>query len=107
MGHQLSVGNPVEAARKRAERLLRWYPRAWRDRYGPEFAELLVSDITERPKAPWRTLDVARGGIVARLAIAGLAGITGNGQGQARVSLASFGCCQAVFLLIGAAMWSQ
>ncbi len=96
-----------EAARKRAERLLRWYPRAWRDRYGAEFAELLVSDITERPKAPSRTLDVARGGIVARLGTAGLTGVAGPGQRPARASLASLGCCQVVFLLIGAAMWSQ
>jgi hypothetical protein len=96
-----------EAARERAERLLRWYPRTWRDRYGPEFAELLVSDITERPEALSRTLDVARGGIVARLATVGLAGLAGTGMAPARASLASLGCCQAVFLLIGAAMWSQ
>jgi hypothetical protein len=96
-----------EAARKRAGRLLRWYPRAWRDRYGVEFAELLVSDIAERPHAPSRALDVALGGIVARLAAAGLAGVTGPGQAPARASLASLSCCQAVFLLIAAAIWSQ
>ena len=33
--------------------------------------------------------------------------LTGTGPGQARASLASAGCCQAVFLVIGAAMWSQ
>lgn len=104
---EVPAGHAGEAARIRAERLLRWYPRAWRDRYGAEFAELLISDITERPKAPSRTLDVARGGIVARLATAGLTGIAGTGQVQARASLASLGCCQAFFLLIGAAMWSQ
>jgi hypothetical protein len=43
----LSTGRtPAE----RAGRLLRWYPRAWRDRYGEEFTELLISDIEERPR---------------------------------------------------------
>jgi hypothetical protein len=59
-------------ARTRAERLIRWYPKAWRSRYGEEFAELLIDDITERPRSTARTLDVARGGILARLAAAGL-----------------------------------
>jgi hypothetical protein len=100
-------GDPGEATRRRAERLLRWYPRAWRDRYGVEFAELLISDITERPHARSRALDVARGGILARLATAGLAGATGPGQSPARASLASLSCCQALFLLLAVAMWSQ
>jgi hypothetical protein len=101
--------DPGEAARRRAERLLRWYPRAWRGRYGAEFAELLISDIAERPQAPARTLDVVRGGIIARLAGLGLCGVpvTGPGQDPAAVNLACAGCCQAVFLLVGAAMWSQ
>ena len=62
-------------AARQAERLLRWYPRIWRDRYGEEFAELLVSEIEERPHAAGRTLDVVRGGIVARLSAAGLCGV--------------------------------
>lgn len=36
---------------ERAALLLRWYPRAGRDRYGAEFTELLISDIEERPFA--------------------------------------------------------
>ena len=68
------TGSGGDAAR-RAERLLRWYPRTWRDRYGEEFAELLVSDIEERPQAPGRTLDVVRGGLVARLSALGVCGL--------------------------------
>jgi hypothetical protein len=33
------------AEKDRAAELLLWYPRAWRDRYGEEFAELLIADI--------------------------------------------------------------
>jgi hypothetical protein len=100
---------PDGDAANRARRLLRWYPRAWRDRYGEEFAELLVSDIIERPHARSRTLDVARGGIVARLADVGLCGFPGTGEAGpgGTASLASLGTCLAVFVIVGAAMWSQ
>jgi hypothetical protein len=101
-----SPGSPAWAA-ERAARLLRWYPKAWRSRYGEEFAELLIADIYERPRSRTRTLDVLRGGIVARFAGAGLCGYTLEAGDQVRVSLAAFGCCAAVFLGFGAAMWSQ
>jgi hypothetical protein len=98
----------------RAARLIRWYPKSWRARYGAEFTELLIADITERPDSVARTLDVARGGIVARLTGAGLAGYPPGGAGDpaaatrhAMASLVSLGCAQAVFLGFGAAMWSQ
>ena len=98
--------SPDEAAR-RASRLLRWYPKAWRSRYGEEFAELLVADICERPRSRTRTADVVRGGIVARLAAAGLCGRTLEASAQVRASLTSLGCCVAIFAGFGAAMWSQ
>jgi hypothetical protein len=103
----------VRAPGARAARLLRWYPRAWRSRYGEEFTELLVADIEERPRSRSRTADVIRGGIVARLGQAGLcgAGLRGDapepGAHQAGASLASLGCCAAVFAAVGGAMWSQ
>jgi hypothetical protein len=100
------VRPPDEPAR-RAARLLRWYPRAWRSRYGEEFAELLMADIAERPRSWTRTADVVRGGIVARLAGAGLCGYTLEPSVQARASLVSLGWCAATFVGFGAAIWSQ
>jgi len=94
-------------AAQRAARLLRWYPKGWRSRYGEEFAELLISDIGERPRSRSRTADVIRGGIVARLASAGLCGCAPEAAAQVRASLAALACCAAVFLGIGGAMWSQ
>jgi hypothetical protein len=32
-------------AERRARRLLRWYPKEWRLRYGEEFTQLLTDDI--------------------------------------------------------------
>ncbi len=107
------------AARLRAARLVRWYPRRWRDRYGEEFTELLVSDIAERPGSLARTLDVARGGLLARLAGAGLAsGALAGRPGDAgelaaarvrhaAAGLGARGAASAVFLVVGAAQWSQ
>ena len=96
------------APARRAARLLRWYPKAWRSRFGEEFAELLISDIEERPRSRPRTADVIRGGLVARLADAGLsASVAPQAAPPARASLASLACCAAVFLGFGGAMWSQ
>lgn len=33
-----------DAGERHAARLLRWYPAAWRARYGAEFTELLLAD---------------------------------------------------------------
>lgn len=101
-----------------AARLLRWYPPAWRARYGEEFTELLISDIEERPRSAARVLDVARGGLVARLTVAGLGGFqsswarggtadTAAAARHATASLVSLGCASAIFLGFGAALWSQ
>ena len=116
---------PAGGTAGQAERLLRWYPRPWRDRYGAEFAELLVSDIAERPRSLRRSLDVARGGVLARLADAGLAGFPlpastdGAGAGgagalaeqarqrQVSASLGAFSCALGAFLVFAAALWSQ
>jgi hypothetical protein len=107
------------AARLRAARLVRWYPRQWRDRYREEFTELLVSDIAERPDSLARTLDVARGGLLARLAGAGLTGCAPAGRPggaeeltaararHAAASLGTLGAASALFLVVGAAQWSQ
>jgi hypothetical protein len=104
-----AAGTPAE----RAARLLRWYPRAWRARYGEEFAELLIADIAERPRSAVRTLDVARGGLLARLTDAGLAGLPLAGTADTdpgrpvRASIGTLGAALAVCLAVGAAMWSQ
>jgi hypothetical protein len=116
------VADVADRAARRAERLLRWYPRPWRDRYGTEFTELLISDISERPQSLRRSLDVTRGGVLARLADAGLTGFplpaaTAGGpagavaqqarQRQICASLGSFSCGLGAFLIFAAALWSQ
>ena len=80
-----------QAAARRAARLLRWYPRDWRSRYGDEFAELLIADISERPDSWRRHADVAISGVLARLIPTGLTGHAIDPADQVRASLASLG----------------
>ena len=96
-----------EAAARRAARLLRWYPREWRSRYGDEFAELLIADISERPDSWRRHADVARSGMLARLIPTGLTGHAIDPAEQVRASLASLGYLLGVFLSLGVALWAQ
>jgi hypothetical protein len=58
--------NDRAEAERRARRLVRWYSKAWRRRYGEEFTELLIADIVERPRSWRRTSDVALRGLAAR-----------------------------------------
>jgi hypothetical protein len=91
----------------RAARPLRWYPRAWRARYGDEFAELLAADLADRPRSARRTADVAAGGLRARLADAGLSAHPLDHRTAARAGLATAASCGAAFSIGGLAMWSQ
>jgi hypothetical protein len=100
----MSSSDPLD---RRAQRLLRWYPASWRQRYGDEFSELLAADLEERPRSPYRTFDVIRSGLLARISVAGIAGPAQNPSDQARASLSVVGCALAIFLALGVAMWSQ
>jgi hypothetical protein len=99
--------DPHGGAAKRAQRLLRWYPPAWRARYGDEFTQLLIDDIVERPRSLTRTADVFRSGLLARLAGAGLVGDTRKPEHQIRAGLATLSIALSAFLAFGIAIWSQ
>lgn len=92
---------------RRVERLLRWYPKSWRARYGDEFGALLISDLSERPRSWRRTADVIRSAMVARLTRAGLTSHHLEPTDQIRASLACLGCTAAVFVAFGGALWAQ
>lgn len=95
----------AQAARVRW--LLLWYPRGWRDRYGDEFAELLIAEQGEQGPSWRRALNVAATGLRARLAGAGLAGHPLDAVAATRAGLAMFASCAAVSGLVGVVMWAQ
>jgi hypothetical protein len=95
------------AERNRAERQLRWYPREWRARYGDEFTELLVAELEERPRSLRRSVDLARSGLTARLAAAGLGGQPLETEGSGRRSLATLAAALSIFSVVAIALWAQ
>ena len=99
--------NKAQTAERRARLLVRCYPSAWRARYGDEFVQLLVDEISERPRSLARTADVVRSGLLARLQSAGLAGDTLEPQQQVRAGLAALGLALSAFLAAGVAVWAQ
>jgi hypothetical protein len=96
----------MSRAEKRARRLLRWYPPAWRERYGAEFSELLLAELAERPRSWSRAFDVARSGTAARLGLGG-AVHTLPARERAGTRLAAFVCSGSAFVLFGTAVWAQ
>ena len=97
----------ASARRDRALRLLRWYPKEWRSRYGEEFVELLIADMEERPQSRRRALNVALSGIVARSAAAGLGGQPLDRGDSDRRSLVAVGGALSIFIVFALAIWSQ
>ena len=97
----------VRSVRRRATLLSRWYPREWGRCYGEEFLELLVDDLQERPHSLSRSLDVARNGLLARVAVAGLGGRSLHPDKDGRRSLAAFVCAAALFVTVALAIWAQ
>jgi hypothetical protein len=96
-----------DASARRAARLLRWYPAAWRAHYGDEFTELLIAEFAEQPRSWRRAADVARGGLLARLTRAGLSGRPPESPEQVRAGLAAAACSAGAFLAFGIAIWAQ
>jgi hypothetical protein len=89
----------VSAART-GERLLRFYPSAWRRRYGEELKELIV-EASARGGVTWRTrLDVALSGSRERVRAAGLEP-SGSPADRIRARVLLVLCAWAVFALGG------
>jgi hypothetical protein len=57
--------HPSELSR-RASGYLRWYPSAWRARYGEEFVAHLEAELEERPLSVSRGLNIVLHGVTAR-----------------------------------------
>jgi hypothetical protein len=92
---------------RQVARLLRWYPRSWRARYGEEFTELLLAELAERPRSWRRTADIVMSGMLARCTSAGLTSHELAPAEQIRYGVATLSCALAAFLTFGVAMLAQ
>ena len=57
----------TDRTHRRAERYVRWFPRAWRERYGEEFTAYLEAAFADRPHDARRVIDIALHGVGARV----------------------------------------
>jgi hypothetical protein len=94
-------------AERRARRLLRWYPRSWRARYGEEFTELLLAEMAEQPRNWRQAADVAANGLVARCTLTGLTSHDLAPAEQVRAGLATLGCALTAVVAFGMFMLAQ
>ena len=99
------MNDDVENSR-RAYRLLSWYPRAWRQRYGAEFVDLMEQEFTEIPHSFRRTSNIKYKGIIARLREIGLVASPLNSSDQDRPAIATIFVVAAVFLAFASNFWS-
>lgn len=53
---------------RRVARLLRFYPRAWRERHGADLADLVRDSLADGRGGPRMTLNLAREGLATRFA---------------------------------------
>jgi hypothetical protein len=97
----------MSSPERRAQLLLRAYPKDWRARYGEEFLQLLISDLQEQPHSWRRTADVAVHGLRARVSVAAMPGSIRDPADQIRAGLVAIGCTAGAVLTFGIAMWSQ
>jgi hypothetical protein len=65
MNHDIVAERPSKLNR-RATGYLRWYPSAWRARYGEEFVAHLEAELEERPLSYTRGLNIVLHGVTAR-----------------------------------------
>ncbi|MGB8196901.1 MAG: hypothetical protein WCF25_07845 [Acidimicrobiales bacterium] len=92
--------------KRRAKRLLRWYPSVWQERYGDEFVEHLEQEFTDRPFDFKRTLNVARNGLIARVGDLGLTATELGCQGQSRAAMGTSFTLIAITSVLTLNYWS-
>jgi hypothetical protein len=92
---------------RRATRLLRWYPTAWRDRFGEEFLDHLEQEFADRPHDRGRSVNVAYKGLVARVANIGLSSATVGTEDRTRAALGTSFVLSALAAIITLNFWSR
>jgi hypothetical protein len=92
---------------RRAARLLRWYPAAWRECYGEEFGDHLEQEFAERPVDIGRTVNIAYKGLVARVADVGLSNADASTEGRTRAAVGTSFVLTALMAVLALNFWSR
>jgi hypothetical protein len=91
---------------RRATRLIRWYPSAWRERYGEEFADHLEQEFAVRRIDLRRSINVAYKGLAARVDDIGLSANAVNPGAQTRAALGTSFALMAIMAVLALNFWS-
>jgi hypothetical protein len=94
-------------ATRRADRLLRWYPKEWRERYGEEFVDHLEQEFADRSVDSRRTLNIAYKGLVARVGDVGLSNATVSAGGQTRAAVGTSFVLMVFVAVLALNFWSR
>ncbi|HWD50832.1 MAG TPA: hypothetical protein VG412_00420 [Acidimicrobiales bacterium] len=81
--------------------MLRWYPSAWRARYGDELAALIQDDLDGKPPTVGYRWSIARSGMGERLRGAGLVGDSVPPTARVRGGAFTVLCAFALFIIPG------
>jgi hypothetical protein len=92
---------------RRAMRLLRWYPPAWRERYGEEFVDHLEQELADQPINLGRTINIAYKGLVARVSDMGLSNDEVSSEGLTRAALGTSFALIALMAVTMLDFWSR
>jgi hypothetical protein len=99
--------NPLMSPTRRAERLLTFYPRTWRTRYGAEFVDLMEQSIDDVPHSAKRTTNIAFKSFKVRLADVGLVGPTLQGANASGTALGTSTVLAGIFTVFALFYWSS
>ena len=91
---------------RRAQRLLRWYPASWRQRFGVEFGALIEDELSEHPHSASRTFDVIRKGLAARGVDLGITGQPIEPARRVSAGLASTSLVSVLFAAVAIHPWA-
>lgn len=92
---------------RRAARLLRWYPRSWREHNGAEFVDHLEQEFADRPVDLRRSFNVAYKGLVARVGDIGLHDSVAIPGAQSRAALGTGVALVALTVMVMVNFWSR
>jgi len=92
---------------RRAARLLRWYPAAWRERYGEEFEDHLEQEFSDRSVDWRRTANIVYEGLVARVADLGLATTDVGLEDRTHASVGTSFALVTMMMVVILDLWSR
>lgn len=84
--------------------LLRWYPRAWRDRYGDELTALIEDTLAGASPTAAMRLSIARAGLAERARSGGWTGRSASPEVQVRAGALVVLCGWTAIVIAGAAV---